>query len=237
MFFSWSTCQDLATTEKGLLYPGANNGLEQHGTKAEHKKEWNVAQFSALILFTNAPFTFSSEHLPLPSPWPSFPWSQPAGHWHEQYACCGTHWSSSRRLWPSWPWWAGVLAGLARWLPGAVQHWSTLPPVVKTRLSECVASFLLAVYCQKVLQLNIGKGTTRHVIGRTALGPLERVTLPKDIHIYSHSTAVMLATEEMRTPYASGWEIWVHKFRNAYERKEIIPRETSNRLQKHLYHR
>ena len=36
--------------------------------------------------------------------------------------------------------------------------------------------------------------------------------------------AIALAFEEMRTPYASGWEICIQKFGNAYQRKEIEKR-------------
>ena len=45
--------------------------------------------------------------------------------------------------------------------------------------------------------------------------------------------AVALAFEEMRTPYASGREVCVQKFVNAYQRKET---ETNTAFQKHLYH-
>ena len=45
-------------------------------------------------------------------------------------------------------------------------------------------------------------------------------------------TAVALAFEEMRTPYASEREICVQKFRNAYQRN----RKTNGAFEKHLYH-
>ena len=45
-------------------------------------------------------------------------------------------------------------------------------------------------------------------------------------------TAVAPAFEEMRTPYASGREICVHKLGNAYPQT----RETNGAFQKYLYH-
>ena len=81
---------------------------------------------------------------------------------------------------------------------------------------------------------------TRHLYIFSSIGWNRRVYIlfefgsrrVKDsLQCFIATTAAALTFEEIRTPYASGREIWVQRFGNAYQRN----REMNDAFQKHLY--
>ena len=124
-----------------------------------------------------------------------------------------------------------VLCSYTKWYVNvSLSHRSSLSLSLWSSISfiTTVIFFVTVPYLRERMERSLSESMT------LARRYLPFATFAKEKALHPKQSAVALAFEEMRTPYASGREInSVQKFGNGYQHN----RETNGAFQKHLYHR